>query len=193
MIPVKRLCRIVWRTMSYASAILLLATIALWVRSYYVREYVTWSEPRSIEPREACPRHVSALTFAQSRGRFLLGVEVLFKKGNSQDPGGWAYERNSQIELSELPTDGIFDGVPKPPLFDHLGVIIQRADYASADYWTISWPLYMSALLFAIAPVLWLRGRSRRKPGFCKTCGYDLRATPHRCPECGTVPVKARG
>ena len=74
--------------MSYASAILLLATIALWVRSYSVREYVTWSEPRSIEPREACPRHVSALTFAQSRGRFLFGVEVLFKKGNSQDPGG---------------------------------------------------------------------------------------------------------
>ena len=36
------------------------------------------------------------------------------------------YERYSQIELSELPTNGIFDGVPKPPLFDHLGVITQR-------------------------------------------------------------------
>ena len=50
------------------------------------------------------------------------------------------------------------------------------------------------ARLAAVLPLAWLagaavrRGRCRHNKslGICR-CGYDLRATPGRCPECGTV------
>jgi hypothetical protein len=49
---------------------------------------------------------------------------------------------------------------------------------------------WWSFVVIGAGGVILYRRLARRRlmrMGCCRSCGYDLRATPHRCPECGAV------
>lgn len=60
-------------------------------------------------------------------------------------------------------------------------------------------PHWSAALALSVLPAAWLvrwraraAARRRAEAGLCARCGYDLRATTGRCPECGQVPLATR-
>jgi hypothetical protein len=60
----------------------------------------------------------------------------------------------------------------------------------------LAFPYWAPAALLAVLPSFWVidlvRRRRRGAAGLCVACGYDLRATAGRCPECGASPAGHR-
>jgi len=69
------------------------------------------------------------------------------------------------------------------------GFAIGRTVQAPATYSGFGIPFWFIILALLILPITSLlrrhRLRRRQRQGLCLRCGYDLRATAHRCPECG--------
>ena len=79
-------------------------------------------------------------------------------------------------------TQAITWGLPR-------GSPVTAAGYRSL---VISWWVLVlgSSMLPAMRAWRWCVRIPRAEQNVCVDCGYDLRATPDRCPECGTIPTR---
>jgi hypothetical protein len=178
------------RTLAATSLFLLLAVLALWLRSYRVEDHlwlVTYS-PYS----KGDYRHEYGLETWRGRVKF-----------DYQRCVPWDYMNEPRFIWSHYPADvggnGSFEfhGGRTTIGFGTLSFDVERGgthgDNEEKDRERDRlFPLWFVALLLAIPPAAWVRGAwsrtrgvQRFRLGLCTNCGYNLRATPERCPECG--------
>lgn len=164
--------RFLRRTLAAMSLILLLGTVGLWVRSYWVEDSLEVVHYTSLNPEG----HRFDFALETWRGRVTYFASVNKNEGFSDEPSVlWRYKPAHEVQLDTIEKDGkTFWG------------------FGGLDASPIIFPMWFPALLLSFLPFFWLRGvRSRRRGiqrwrhGLCVECGYDLRASNSRCPECG--------
>jgi len=98
------------------------------------------------------------------------------------DPAGWQVRH---VRFG-LPIHWILDSIG--PSSVGIGAQSSNTNAQLSQMNEVDIPYWLAVLVLALpAPVylaIWMR---RKKPGHCAKCGYDLRASPERCPECGTA------
>jgi hypothetical protein len=175
------------------AALLLCAFI--WVRGYFRDDGVAFAARKSGHYRRwACDNIYGVLTISYEHQN--PNSRIIYT-----GPNGWEFDSVQVTGSPDWAAGGQeWHGIPigyseefayaallsgaTPGFGDHMD-----HDDVTRSVW---FPLWMPTLVLTwLILGLFLRSRRRAPPGFCKKCGYDLRATPDRCPECGTLTSRA--
>jgi len=161
--------------------LLCIAAPVMWIRSHRVSDRLSWERNFHAADGSIFRMYTSLVS---ERGCILIQTsrisQQLFPRLLNKDEG-WHYYH--------VPIDAY--------LFIHsisasrFGFGYERKVYPDQSLRTVAIPYWFATIIFAISPGLRITGFLRRRRHLsshrCPTCGYDLRATPARCPECGTL------
>jgi hypothetical protein len=163
--------------------LLCVAVVALWVRGYFVSDTVGFGRRRPGDKGWA----VGAM-----HGRGGAGVALVTGIDSNSGVHGFFHDRQPPRYSGELDST--------PAVFQALGFswISIAPPSVPVRGWAVAVPLWFLLLLLMAWPAWHFRTvrragpERRRRLGLCVRCGYDLRASAERCPECGQeIPSSA--
>lgn len=158
------------RRLWWLTAGLLALVVMAWVDSHFYTHGI-W-----------CSRPTWAVSVKSKQGGFML-----YRTGRVSR-SGWIRMRR--------PTDNVAWPLSYHELFDgHAFGFAYAAGkpMSTGPAYGIAVPYWLLAGALALATWHLLRRAARAAPGCCPVCGYDLRGSPERCPECGTPAPRERG
>jgi hypothetical protein len=176
----KRLLRWLFNAAAVASILLCVAAGVVGVRSFWATDFIQLPLPRSMLGFNSC---------YLVTGQGGIGMALAWDAPPASPSANWV----------RSPAIAYGNGGWRPhSLTSRLGFDAANVHYPT---WAISGvlaPAWFLALVAAALPAAWvLRWRRRRRirrPGLCRSCGYDLTGNLSGvCPECGTGAPAAPG
>jgi hypothetical protein len=173
--------RRLFNVLSALSLLLCAAVVALWVRSYWVNDRL------NIWPAGPGPGGADCRSYNLRSGKGGLAFWISARDGPSAPRYKVTWSHNPAYWYPMQANEG--DG--NMTRWNRFG--FELREYPNWFSFTV--PYWSLAAALSALPAMWLtrnvRRRTRIKRGLCPSCGYDLRATPGRCPECGTATTSS--